>query len=188
LRGIDGNVEYALEGSIFIVGAVISWLRDGLVIIDAVDECESLAPTVEDKGGVYFVPAFAGLGAPHWDMYARGAIFGLTRGTLRGHIVRAALESIGYQTCDIFHCMESDSRLKLRQLKADGGAISNNFLMQFQADIFGIPIVCAAVAETTARGVAYIAGLAVGFWKNRSEISEKWRVGKIFQPRMEIDA
>nr|NIM98542.1 glycerol kinase [candidate division Zixibacteria bacterium] len=185
--GINGDVEYALEGSIFIGGAVIAWLRDGLGIIKSVGESESLALSVEDNGGVYLVPAFAGLGAPHWDMYARGTVFGLTGGTSRSHIVRAALESIAYQTRDVMECMEGETGLRFKQLKVDGGAIANRFLMQFQADILGIPVICAGSAETTAQGAAYLAGLAVGFWKNQSELSERWRAGRIFQPEMESD-
>lgn len=184
---MNGRVEYALEGSIFIAGAVIDWLRDGLGIIHSAKDSESLALSVDDNGGVYFVPAFVGLGAPHWDMYARGTISGLTRGTSRGHIARAALESIAYQTRDVLECMENDSGLKFSQLKVDGGAIVNMFLMQFQADMLGIPIVCSGLSETTAQGAAYLAGLSVGYWENQSELSDKWMPGKIFQPKMDYD-
>ncbi len=185
--GIGGRVEYALEGSVFIGGAVIQWLRDELKIIGRAEESEALALSVKDNGGVYFVPAFVGLGAPHWDMDARGTIIGLTRGSSRGHIARAALESIAFQTRDILECMGRDSGLRFKQLKVDGGATANRFLMQFQADILNMPVVCAGVAETTAQGAAYLAGLAAGFWKSQEEIAQHWVAGPAFQPAMDSE-
>ena len=183
--GIDGKVEYALEGSIFIGGAVVQWLRDELQIIDDAAMSESLALSVPDNGGVYLVPAFVGLGAPHWDMYARGTIVGLTRGSNRGHIARAALESICYQTRDVLECMESDSGRKLDALKVDGGATANDLLMQFQSDILGAPVSRPEVPETTALGAAYLAGLAVGYWDGREEIAANWREEKRFNPALD---
>ncbi|HST22033.1 MAG TPA: FGGY-family carbohydrate kinase, partial [Blastocatellia bacterium] len=177
-------VEYALEGSVFIAGAAIQWLRDGLKIVHAASETESMAMSVPDNGGVYLVPAFVGLGAPHWDQYARGTITGLTRGSTREHIARAALESIAYQTSDVLTCMHSDSGIKLSELRVDGGAARNDFLMQFQADILGIPVVRPANTETTAAGAAYLAGLAVDFWSDVEELSEMWQREKTFEPDM----
>ncbi|OLS03437.1 glycerol kinase GlpK [Tissierella creatinophila] len=185
--GIDGKVEYALEGSIFVAGAVVQWLRDELQIVHDVKDTEYFARKVEDTGGVYLVPAFVGLGAPYWDMYARGTMVGLTRGTNRNHIIRAALESICYQTRDILEAMEQDSHIKLNTLKVDGGAVENNFLMDFQADILGVPVHRPKTIETTALGAAYLAGLAVGFWKNKDEIKDKWSVDRIFTATMEED-
>jgi glycerol kinase len=182
---VGGRLEYALEGSVFIGGAVVQWLRDGLKIIERAQESETLALSVEDNGGVYFVPAFVGLGAPYWDMDARGTIIGLTRGSSRGHIARAALESIAYQTRDVLGCMERDSGLQFQRLKVDGGATANSFLMQFQADILGFPVVCSGLAETTALGAAYLAGLAVGFWKTQGEIADQWTSGQVFYPKMD---
>ncbi|RJP15005.1 MAG: glycerol kinase [Candidatus Abyssobacteria bacterium SURF_5] len=182
--GINGAVEYALEGSIFIAGAAIQWLRDGLGIISTASESESLALTVSDNGGVYFVPAFVGLGAPYWDMYARGTIVGLTRGSTSGHLARATLESLAYLTRDVIECMEADSGRKLHSLKVDGGAIRNNLLMQFQSDILGVPVSRPEVSETTALGAAYLAGLAVQYWDNLSEISANWREQTRFTPAM----
>lgn len=182
---INGKVTYALEGSIFISGAVVQWLRDGLGIIKSSEEIEELAKSVPDNGGVYLVPAFAGLGAPYWDQFARGTIAGITRGTTSAHIARAALEAIAYQTCDVLKAMESDSGIKVIELRVDGGATANNLLMQFQSDILGIPLVRPKVAETTALGVAYLAGLAVGFWKSLEDISSQWAVEKKFEPQME---
>lgn len=179
---IDGKVSYALEGSIFIAGAVVQWLRDELKIIKSAAEIEELANSVADNGGVYMVPAFAGLGAPHWDQYARGTIFGLTRGTQRGHIARAALESIAYQTYDVLMAMESDSGIKVKELRVDGGATANNLLMQFQSDVLGIPIVRPKISETTALGVAYLAGLATGYWNGIEDIKNQWAVDKKFEP------
>lgn len=182
--GIDGKVEYALEGSIFVAGAVVQWLRDELQIVHDAKDTEYFAQKVEDTGGVYVVPAFTGLGAPHWDMYARGAIVGLTRGTNRNHIIRAALESIAYQTKDVLEAMQQDSGIDLTTLKVDGGAVANNFLMDFQADILGVPVHRPKVTETTALGAAYLAGLAVGFWENKDEITKRWSVDKVFEPTM----
>ena len=183
--GVDGKVEYALEGSIFIAGAVVQWLRDELKIINNAPESEDYATRVNDTNGVYLVPAFVGLGAPHWDMYARGTIVGLTRGTKREHIVRAALESIAYQTRDVLEAMEKDSGIKLSTLKVDGGAVQNDFLMQFQGDILGVPVERPVVNETTALGAAYLAGLAVGYWSSKEEIAGNWAVETKFQPKMD---
>src|SRR5882724_8583915 len=177
-------IEYALEGSVFIAGAAIQWLRDGLNIIDSAADTEAMATSVEDNGGVYFVPAFVGLGAPHWDQYARGTMIGLTRGSTRDHIARAALESIAYQTSDVLRCMRDDSGIDLTELRVDGGAVRNDFLMQFQADILGIPVVRPANTETTAAGAAFLAGLAVNFWSGISELSELWQREKTFEPNM----
>jgi glycerol kinase len=181
---VNGEVTYALEGSIFIAGAVVQWLRDELQIIKSASEIEELAGSVEDNGGVYMVPAFAGLGAPHWDQFARGAIFGLTRGTKRGHIARAALESIALQTLDVMKAMESDSAIKVSELRVDGGATANNLLMQIQSDVLGIPIVRPKISETTALGVAYLAGLAVGYWNGYEEIASQWEMDKKFVPQL----
>lgn len=183
--GIDGKIEYALEGSIFIAGAVIQWLRDGLGIIESSAQSEEYAKKVADTNGVYFVPAFVGLGAPYWDMYARGAILGLTRDTRKEHIIRAALESIAYQTRDVIETMQEDSGIPIKSLKVDGGASVNNFLMQFQADILGIPILRPRINETTALGAAYLAGLAVGYWKDRKEICQYWQLDCEFKPLIE---
>ena len=181
---IAGETTYCLEGSVFIAGAVVQWLRDGLKIINSSIEIESLAASVPDAGGVVFVPAFVGLGAPHWDAYARGAIFGLTRGTTAGHIARAALESMAFQSAEVLHAMEQDAGIKLAQLKVDGGASVNNALMQFQADLLDVPVVRPKVAETTALGAAYLAGLAVGFWKNLDDVAGHWTLDRQFQPAM----
>ena len=181
---IGGRTEYALEGSVFIGGAVIQWLRDSLGIIETSADVEALANTVEDNGGVYFVPAFAGLGAPHWDQEARGLITGLTRGTGRAHIARAALESIAYQTADLLNAMHRDAETKLTELRVDGGATQNDSLLQFQADILQIPVVRSRTAETTALGAAYLAGLAVGYWRSREELAEHWQEDKRFTPRI----
>ncbi len=185
--GVDNKVEYALEGSIFIAGAVVQWLRDELKIIDNAPQSEVYATKVDDTDGVYLVPAFVGLGAPYWDMYARGAIVGLTRGTKREHIIRAALEAIAYQTRDVLEAMEKDSGIKLSMLKVDGGAVRNNFLMQFQSDILGVPVERPVVSETTALGAAYLAGLAVGYWSNKEEIAGNWAIERKFQPQMEAE-
>ncbi|MFN9741798.1 MAG: glycerol kinase GlpK [Acidobacteriota bacterium] len=179
-----GETEYALEGSVFIAGAAIQWLRDGLQIIASAPETEALATSVSDNQGVYFVPAFVGLGAPYWDQDARGAIVGLTRGTTRAHIARAALEAMAYQTRDVVECMQKDSGIKARELRVDGGATRNDFLCQFQADLLGIPVVRPVITETTALGAAYLAGLAVGFWKSEKEIASQWQVEKRFEPQM----
>jgi len=182
---LDGKVHYALEGSVFIAGAVVQWLRDGLGMIRSSNEIESLARKAKDNDGVYLVPAFSGLGAPHWDPYARGTLIGLTRGTNRSHIARAALESIAYQSTDLLRAMESDAGITLKEMRVDGGASVNNLLMQFQADILNKPVVRPKVTETTALGAAYLAGLAVGFWKDIEEINQKWQVDKTFEPKME---
>lgn len=182
--GIDGKVNYALEGSIFIAGALIQWLRDELRLISDSADSEYFASKVENTNGVYIVPAFVGLGAPYWDMYARGTIVGLTRGANRNHIIRAALEAIAYQTKDVLQAMEEDSGIDLKELKVDGGAVANNFLMQFQSDILGVPVHRPKVIETTALGASYLAGLAVDFWKDTEEISTKWNVDRVFNPEM----
>ncbi len=181
---INDKTEYALEGSVFIGGAVIQWLRDGLQIIEKSSDVEALANSVADNSGVYFVPAFAGLGAPHWNPDARGLIIGLTRGTGKAHIARAALESIAYQTADLLDAMQADSRIKLTELRVDGGATSNETLLQFQADLLQIPVVRSRISETTALGAAYLAGLAVGFWKSKDELASHWQADKIFTPKM----
>jgi len=182
--GIGRKIEYALEGSIFIGGAVVQWLRDELRVIKQAAESEKLATRIPSNEGVYFVPAFVGLGAPYWDMYARGAILGITRGTTRAHIARAALESIAYQTRDVLECMEEDSGMELKELRVDGGATANEFLMQFQADLLGVPVVVQETTETTALGAAYLAGLAVGFWEDQRQIALNYKVKKKFIPRM----
>jgi glycerol kinase len=176
--------EYALEGSVFIGGAVVQWLRDGLGIVKSASEVEALAASVTDNGGVYFVPAFAGLGSPHWDPYARGNISGLTRGSTAAHIARAALESIAYQTADVLDAMQTDSGISITELRVDGGAASNDLLMQFQADVMGVPVVRPRVTETTALGAAYLAGLAVGYWTSADEIDVQWQVERRFEPLM----
>ncbi len=182
---IGGQLHYALEGSIFIAGAVVQWLRDGLGLIGSSAEVEALARQVEDNGGVYLVPAFVGLGAPHWDAYARGAVVGLTRGSTKAHLARAALESIAYQTADVIHAMEADAGIRLAELRVDGGATANDLLMQFQADLLGVPVVRPTVPETTALGAAYLAGLATGFWKDLDEIAEQWQIDRTFAPAMD---
>ena len=179
---IDGMTEYALEGSVFIGGAVIQWLRDALGIIETSAEVEELAASVSDNGGVYFVPALAGLGAPYWDQSARGTIIGLTRGTGKGHIARAAVESIAFQTADLMTAMNSDSQKHVAELRVDGGATCNDALLQFQADIMQIPVVRSKTAETTALGAAYLAGLAVGYWSSKEELAEHWRADRRFEP------
>ena len=176
-------LEYALEGSVFVGGAVVQWLRDGLGLIARSADIEALAARAPDNGGVYLVPAFTGLGAPHWDASARGAIVGLTRGTTAAHLARAALESIAYQSADLLAAMEADAKLKLRELRVDGGATVNDALMQFQSDLLRVPVIRPRTTETTALGAAYLAGLAVGYWKNRDEIAALWRVEKTFRPR-----
>jgi glycerol kinase len=182
---MDGKTEYALEGSVFIAGAVVQWLRDSFKIIKTSSEVEPLAQTVADNGGVYIVPAFAGLGAPHWNQHARGSMFGLTRGSSDAHIARAALESICYQTYDVLKAMEADSGISIAELRVDGGATANNLLMQFQSDILGVNVVRPTITETTALGAAYLAGLAVGYWKNMDDIKEQWQVNIKFFPQME---
>jgi glycerol kinase len=185
--GIDGKVNYALEGSIFVTGAAVQWLRDELKIVDSAADTEYYATKVKDNGGVYFVPAFAGLGAPYWDMYARGTIVGLTRGSSKAHIIRATLESIAYQTRDVLEAMEADSGIKLKTLRVDGGAALNNFLLQFQSDILGVEVERPVVNETTALGAAYLAGLAVGYWNGQEELLRKWKRDALFTPQMDED-
>lgn len=180
---IGDNVQYALEGSIFIAGAVVQWLRDELKIISSAPEIEELAAKVEDSGGVYMVPAFAGLGAPHWNQYARGSIFGITRGTNRSHIARAALESIAFQTMEVLKSMESDSGIEIKELRVDGGATQNDLLLQFQSDILNTSVVRPEVTEVTAIGAAYLAGLAAGFWENIDEIQKQWKINKRYEPK-----
>jgi glycerol kinase len=180
-------MQYALEGSIFIAGAAIQWLRDKMKLINNAAESEAIARSIENTGGVYVVPAFVGLGAPYWDQYARGTIIGLTRGSGREEVVRATLESIAYQTRDVLEAMRADSGLSLPTLRVDGGAVSNDFLMQFQADILDVPVQRPAVTETTALGAAYLAGLAVGYWVSQDEIAAKWNVEKTFEPSMSSD-
>ncbi|HTK37531.1 MAG TPA: glycerol kinase GlpK [Pyrinomonadaceae bacterium] len=184
---VGGVTEYALEGSVFIGGAVIQWLRDSLKIIDSSSDVEALTALINDNGGVYFVPAFAGLGSPHWNQEARGLIIGLTCGTGREHIARAAVESIAFQTADLLEAMHADSGANLSELRVDGGAVANNSLMQFQADILQIPVVRPKTIETTALGAAYLAGLAVGFWRSKHDLAEHWRIDKIFEPEMSAD-
>jgi glycerol kinase len=181
---VGRRTEYALEGSIFIAGAVVQWLRDGLGFFRSAAEVEALAASVSDTGGVYFVPAFAGLGAPHWDQYARGTIVGLTRGSTKAHIARAALEAIALQVRDVLKAMEADSGIRLKELRIDGGASVNDLLMQLQADLLNVPVVRPKVAETTALGAAYLAGLAVGYWRNQGDIARQWQVHKRFTPAM----
>ena len=181
---MNGETTYALEGSIFIAGALVQWLRDGLGIIKSSADVEKLALTEKDNGGVYLVPAFAGLGAPHWDQKARGAMYGLTRGATAGHIARAALEGIAFQVKDVLTAMEADSGISIKELRVDGGASVNKTLTQFQSDILGIPIVRPKVTETTALGAAYLAGLAVGFWKSTDELQKKWEIDARFEPEM----
>ncbi|WP_027628815.1 glycerol kinase GlpK [Ruminiclostridium cellobioparum] len=180
--GIDNEVEYALEGSVFNAGAAIQWLRDELGIIDSAQQSDMMAEQVEDTGGVYVVPAFTGLGAPYWDMYARGTIIGLTRGTNKMHIARATLEAIAYQSRDVLEAMRKDSSMELNMLKVDGGASVSEFLMQFQSDILNIPVLRPVIRETTALGAAYLAGLGVGIWKSREEIADSWNLDTIFRP------
>jgi glycerol kinase len=184
---IDGKVDYALEGSVFVAGAAVQWLRDELKLIDSASDSEEYAESVDDTNGVYVVPAFVGLGAPYWDPYARGIIVGLTRGTKKEHIIRATLEALAYQTNDVLKIMQLESGISLKALKVDGGACANNFLMQFQSDILDVPVQRPVVIETTALGAAYLAGLATGYWKNRSEISANWAVSRTFNPVMGHD-
>ena len=179
---------YALEGSVFIGGAVVQWLRDGLGIIKDSSDVEALALSVPDSGGVYLVPAFAGLGAPHWDPYARGTIVGITRGTKAAHIARAALESIAFQVADLLEAARADAGIDLAELRVDGGAAANNYLLQFQADMLGVAVVRPKVTETTALGAAYLAGLAVGFWDSTDALARHWRVDRRFEPSMQSSA
>jgi len=181
----DSPATYALEGSVFITGAAVQWLRDSLKIIGSAEETEEIAEKVQDTNDVYLVPAFVGLGAPHWDMYARGLIVGLTRGTTRAHLVRATLESECYQTRDVLEVMKAESRMPIKTVKVDGGGANNSFMMQLQADILGIPVIRPKATETTSLGAAYAAGLAVGFWEDLSELTERWRTDRVFKPRMQ---
>jgi glycerol kinase len=179
-----GGRRYALEGSVFVAGAVVQWLRDGLGFIEQSAEVEALAANVPDSGGVYLVPAFTGLGSPHWDPYARGTIVGLTRGTTKAHIARAALEAIAFQSAEVLDAMQKDAGRPLVELRVDGGATANDLAMQFQADVLGVPVVRPAVTETTALGAAYLAGLATGFWSSTDEVAANWHVGRRFEPAM----
>ncbi len=181
---IDGHVEYALEGSIFIAGAVVQWLRDEIGLIRESSDVEALAASVEDNDGVYLVPAFAGLGAPHWEQHARGTIVGLTRGSNAGHIARAALEGIAYQTLDVIEAMQADSGIEIKELRVDGGATANDLLMQFQSNMLQVPVIRPKTLETTALGAAYLAGLAVGYWKNQDDINSQWQEEKVFTPQI----
>jgi len=185
---IQGKVTYALEGSVFTGGSIVQWLRDGLGIIGSSSQVEALATSVPDNGGVYVVPALTGLGAPYWDQYARGSIFGVTRGTTAAHIARACLEGIAFQTMDVVAAMEKDSGISIGELKVDGGASRNNFMMQFQADIVGTKVIRPAVTETTALGAAYLAGLAVGYWKGVEQLSNQWQIERVFTPSMDSDS
>ena len=181
---VDGRVQYALEGSIFVAGSVVQWLRDGLHMLDRAEQSEAYAESVESTDGVYLVPAFVGLGAPYWRSDVRGAIFGLARGTRKAHLVRAALESMAYQTRDVLTAMEADAGIALKELRADGGAIANDFLAQFQSDMLGVPVLRPHIGETTALGAAYLAGLAVGVWDGREQIAKLWQLDHRFEPRM----
>ncbi|MFC7395375.1 glycerol kinase GlpK [Scopulibacillus cellulosilyticus] len=183
--GLDNKVEYALEGSIFVAGSAIQWLRDGLKMIESAPESETFAARVSSTDGVYVVPAFVGLGTPYWDSDVRGAVFGLTRGTEREHFVRATLESLAYQTKDVLNAMETDSGIQLKSLHVDGGAVANNFLMQFQSDLLNVPVERPTVSETTALGAAYLAGLAVGLWQSKDDITNRWKIDRAFEPQME---
>ncbi len=185
--GAFGKVEYALEGSIFVAGSAIQWLRDGLEMIHTAPESEAVAEAAEDTGGVYVVPAFVGLGAPYWDDKARGAIFGLTRGTTKAHFVRATLESLAYQTKDIIDAMSGDSGICLKDLKVDGGAVANNLLMQFQSDLLGVPVERPVLNEVTALGAACLAGLAVGFWNSKDEVAKNYQADRIFEPQISVE-
>ncbi len=180
--------RYALEGSVFVGGAVVQWLRDGLGLVKNSSEIEALASSEPDHGGVYVVPAFTGLGSPHWDPFARGSIIGITRGTTKGHIARAALEAIAFQSAELLLAMQQDAEHPLRELRVDGGAAKNDLLMQFQADLLGVPVVRPAVTETTALGAAYLAGIAAGFWADENAVTERWKIDRVFEPRMSRDA
>jgi glycerol kinase len=181
---LDGTVEYALEGSIFVAGSVVQWLRDGLRMLDQASDSQACAESVSSSEGVYLVPAFVGLGAPYWRSDVRGAMFGLSRGTRKEHVVRAALESMAYQARDVLAAMEADAGIPLKELRADGGAIANDFMAQFQSDMLGVPVMRPRVAETTALGAAYLAGLAVGFWESRAQIAQLWQMDRCFRPEM----
>jgi glycerol kinase len=181
------KLHYALEGSVFVGGAVVQWLRDGLGLIEKSSDVETLAASVPDTGGVYLVPAFTGLGSPHWDAYARGTMVGLSRGTTRAHVARAALESIAFQSAEVLNAMQKDASRPLLELRVDGGATANDLMMQFQADLLGVPVVRPRVTETTALGAAYLAGLSVGFWESTDEVAANWKVDRRFEPAMPRD-
>jgi glycerol kinase len=183
--GINGEVDYALEGSVFVAGSAIQWLRDGLRMFKDAADSEVYAMRVASSDGVYVVPAFVGLGTPYWDSEVRGAIFGLTRGTEKEHVIRATLEALAYQTKDVLDAMEADSGIQVKTLRVDGGAVTNNFLMHFQSDLLQVPVQRPIIHETTARGAAYLAGLAVGYWKSKEDITNKWAIDRTFQPSME---
>ena len=183
--GLDGKVEYALEGSIFVAGSAIQWLRDGMRMFQDSKESETYAERVDSTDGVYVVPAFVGLGTPYWDSDVRGSVFGLTRGTTKEHFIRATIESLAYQTKDVLDAMEADSGIYLKTLRVDGGAVKNNFLMQFQSDLLDVPVERPQINETTALGAAYLAGIAVGYWKDSAEIADQWNLDKQFKPDME---
>ena len=187
VAGLDGKVEYALEGSVFVAGASIQWLRDEMKLIDSATDCEYMAKKVKDTNGCYVVPAFTGLGAPHWDQYARGTIVGITRGVNKYHIIRATLESLAYQVNDVLLAMRADSGIELGTLKVDGGACANNLLMQMQADISNAPVSRPLCVETTAMGAAYLAGLAVGYWKNKEDVIKNSGIDRIFRPEISED-
>ena len=186
--GLDGKVNYALEGSIFVAGAAIQWLRDGMKMLDSAEDSEYMATRVRGTNGCYVVPAFTGLGAPHWDQYARGTIVGITRGTTKNHIIRATLESIAFQVCDVIDAMKADAGIEVRTLKVDGGASANNFLMQFQADMLNAPVNRPVCVETTAMGAAYLAGLAVGYWRSKEDVRKNQQLDRVFAPDMEEEA
>jgi glycerol kinase len=183
--GLGGKVQYALEGSIFVAGSAIQWLRDGLHLIESAEDSKIYAARVDSTDGVYVVPAFVGLGTPYWDSDVRGAVFGLTRGTSREHLIRATLESLAYQTKDVLTAMEEDSGIHLKRLRVDGGAVKNNFLMQFQSDMLRTAVQRPVIDETTALGAAYLAGLAVGYWEDQQEIAAMWQVERTFEPQMD---
>ena len=185
--GLDGKVNYALEGSIFVAGAAVQWLRDEMRIIDSSPDSEYMAKKVKDTNGCYVVPAFTGLGAPHWDQYARGTIVGITRGVNKYHIIRATLESLAYQVNDVLESMEADSGISIAALKVDGGASANNFLMQIQSDISQAPVHRPQCVETTAMGAAYLAGLATGYWENKEDVKQNWAIDRIFHPQIEAE-
>ena len=185
--GLDGKVNYALEGSIFVAGAAIQWLRDGMKMLDSAADSEYMATRVEGTHGCYVVPAFTGLGAPHWDQYARGTIVGITRGTTKHHIIRATLESIALQVCDVIDAMKADAGIEVRALKVDGGASANNFLMQFQSDMLDAPVNRPSCIETTAMGAAYLAGLAVGYWKSKEDVVKNQQLDRVFTPSISVE-
>jgi glycerol kinase len=186
--GINGKVEYALEGSIFVAGSAVKWMRDTVELFSDVSQTEHFALSLSSTEGVYFVPAFVGLGTPYWDSEVRGSIFGLTRGSTKSHLIRATLESVAYQTKDVLSVMEKDSGITLKTLRVDGGMVANNFLMQFQSDLLHVNVERPKVQETTALGAAYLAGLAVGYWKDKQDIAGNWQIDKAFSPEMSVEA